>query len=75
LYKFFQALIGKVLLELKPIVAEEIYVDIFQIDNVAILPVLDKVVLLLIIVDPAIEVSRMRSDFDSCALYTFGTRG
>jgi len=64
-----------VLLELKPIIAEEIYVDIFRIDNVAILPVLDKGALLLIIADPAIEVSRTRSDLDSCALYTFGMRG
>jgi len=75
LYKLFQTLIGKVLLELKPIVAEEVYVDIFPIDNVVILPVLDKVGLLLIITDPTIDFSRTTSDFDSCAIHTFGTRG
>ena len=62
-------------MKLKPIVAEEIYVDIFWIDNVVILLVLDKGVVLLIIADPAIEVGRMRHDLDNCALYTFGTRG
>jgi len=61
-----------VLLKLKPIVAKEIYVDIFRIDNVAILPVLDKGVMLLIIADPSIEVSRTGRDLNSCALMRLG---
>jgi len=36
------------LLELQPIVVEEARINVFWIDNVAILPVLDKVRLLLV---------------------------
>ena len=61
-------------MKLKPIVAEEIYVDIFRIDNIAILLVLDKDVVLLIIADPSIEVSRARRDLNRGSLYAFGTR-
>jgi len=54
---------------------EEAYVDVFWIDNVAILRVLDKVGLLLIITDQAIEFSRARGYSYNCALHSLGAKG
>jgi len=62
------------LLKPKPIGAEEVYVDILRIDNIAVLPVLDKDVVLLIIADPSIEVGGARRDLNRGSLYAFGTR-